>query len=137
MKRHHGDKHFSGVFPYKMAAKISWLRCGTNLRHCYRMNIVFSALKLLVGRQEEHPACKNLLMRCCCGYLSEARCRLFACGPGDVISATAVWDPWDASPPTLKIMGTECIWSPATSAVGCRFLQCTVGSLPCFHRLLN
>jgi len=22
-------------------------------------------------------------MRCCCGYLSGARCRLFACGPAD------------------------------------------------------
>ena len=38
----------------------------------------FSALILLVGRQEEHPACKNWVMRCWCGYLSAARCRLFA-----------------------------------------------------------
>ena len=42
-----------------------------------------SALTLLVGRQEEHPACKNLVMRCWCGYLSGARCRLFAYGPAD------------------------------------------------------
>ena len=45
------------------------------------------ALKLLVGRQEEHPACKNWAMRCWFGYLSiylsGARCRLFAYGPGD------------------------------------------------------
>ena len=38
---------------------------------------------LLVGRQEEHPACKNWVTRCWCGYLSGARCRLFAYGPAD------------------------------------------------------
>jgi len=39
---------------------------------------------LLVGRQEEHPACiKNSVMRCWCGYLPGARCRLFAHGPAD------------------------------------------------------
>ena len=42
-----------------------------------------SALTLLVGRQEEHPAGKIWLMMCCCGYLSGAMCRLFACGPAD------------------------------------------------------
>ena len=36
----------------------------------------FSALTLLVGRQEGHPACKNWVVRCWCGYLSGARCRL-------------------------------------------------------------
>ena len=36
------------------------------------------------------PACKNLVLRCCCGYLSEARCRLFAYGPAD---ATAIPKP--------------------------------------------
>jgi len=38
---------------------------------------------MLVGRQEEHPACKNRVMRCWCGFLSGARCRLFAYGPAD------------------------------------------------------
>ena len=52
--------------------------------------VVFSALTLLVGRPEEHPACKNLVMRCWCGYLSGARCRLFAYGPAD---ATAFPNP--------------------------------------------
>ena len=33
--------------------------------------------------QEEHLACKNWVMRCWCGYLSWARCRLFAYGPAD------------------------------------------------------
>jgi len=44
--------------------------------------IAFSALTLLVGRQEGHPACKNWAVRCWCGYLSGVRCRL-ACGPAD------------------------------------------------------
>jgi len=43
----------------------------------------FSALTLLVGRQEGHPACKNRVVGCWCGYLSGARCRL-AYGPADV-----------------------------------------------------
>ena len=43
----------------------------------------FSALTLLVGRQEGHPVVKNWVVRCWCGYLSGARCRL-AYGPADV-----------------------------------------------------
>jgi len=45
---------------------------------CY----VFSALTLLVGRQEGHSACKNCVVGCWRGYLSAARCRL-AYGPAD------------------------------------------------------
>ena len=45
--------------------------------------IAFSALTLLVGRQEEHLACKNWVMRCWCGYLSVVRHRLFAYSPAD------------------------------------------------------
>ena len=45
--------------------------------------IVFSALTLLVGRQEEHPACKNRGMRRWRGYLSRARCKWFAYRPAD------------------------------------------------------
>jgi len=36
----------------------------------------FSALMLLVGRQDWHPACKKLSGGCWCCYLSGARCRL-------------------------------------------------------------
>jgi len=36
-KRCHIDKHFYGVFAYKMAAKINWHRYGTKLRHCHPM----------------------------------------------------------------------------------------------------
>ena len=43
----------------------------------------FSALTLLVGQQEGHPACKNIrVVGCWCGYLSGARCRL------------ALWPSW-------------------------------------------
>ena len=44
----------------------------------------------MVGRQEEHLACKNWVMKCWCGYLSAAGCRLFAYGPAD---ATASQNP--------------------------------------------
>jgi len=43
----------------------------------------FSALTLLVGRQEGHPACKNWVARYWHGYLSGARCKWFAYGPAD------------------------------------------------------
>ena len=36
----------------------------------------FSALTLLVGRQEGHPASNNRVVRCWHGYLSGSRCRL-------------------------------------------------------------
>jgi len=42
----------------------------------------FSALTLLVGRQEGHPACKNWVVGYWHDYLSGARCRL-AYGPAD------------------------------------------------------
>ena len=42
----------------------------------------FSALTLLVGRQEGHPACKNWEVGCWHGYLPGARCSL-ACGPAN------------------------------------------------------
>jgi len=49
--------------------------------------VAFSALTLLVGRQEEHLACKKWVTRCWHGYMSEARCKWFACGQAD---ATAI-----------------------------------------------
>ena len=45
-------------------------------------HFAFSALTLLVGRQEGHPACKKLSGGCWRGNMSEARCRL-AYGPAD------------------------------------------------------
>ena len=55
----------------------------------------FGALTMFVGCQEEHLACKNWVIRCRCGYLSAARCRLFAYGPAD---ATTVPKPYHLLP---------------------------------------
>ena len=60
---------------------------GTILRHfglCYNERITFSALKLLVGRQEGHPACKKLSGGIL-AWLSGMRCRL-AYSPADAIA---------------------------------------------------
>ena len=79
-KRYRSDKTFLRVFTYKMAAKISWhidMDYGTKLRDCHAVHYsfqfiytcvsyAFSALTLLVGRQEGHPACKKLS----CGVLA-------------------------------------------------------------------
>ena len=43
-------------------------------------DVTISALTLLVWGQKGHPACKNRVVGCRCGYLSGARCRL-AYGP--------------------------------------------------------
>ena len=58
--------------------------------YCLFILSAFSALTLLVGLQEQHPACKNWVMRCWCGYLSGVRCISFAYGPAD---ATASQNP--------------------------------------------
>ena len=52
------------------------------LQRSVAAHLAFSASTLLVGRQEGHPACKNRVVGCWCGYLSGARCRL-AYGPAD------------------------------------------------------
>jgi len=44
--------------------------------HCVVFIFAFSALTLLVGRQEGHPACKKWVVGCWLGYLPGARCRL-------------------------------------------------------------
>jgi len=49
---------------------------------CHLQAGAFSALTLLVGRQEWHPACKKTAVGCWHGCLSGARCRL-AYGPAD------------------------------------------------------
>jgi len=49
------------------------------------IHIAFSAMMLLVGQQEGHPACKNWVVGCWCGYVSGSRCR-FAYGWADAIA---------------------------------------------------
>ena len=54
-----------------------------DIKHiCIKSGFAFSALMLLVGRQEGHPDCKKLSGEVWRGYLSGARCRL-AYGPAD------------------------------------------------------
>ena len=65
-----------------------WSHSLDGLPSTYALNIIFhspcafSALTLLVGRQEGHPAYENWVVECWRGYLSGARCRL-AYGPAD------------------------------------------------------
>jgi len=62
-------------------------------------------------------------------YLSEHPFRLIrtlfnnSVGRPIAIRATTLWNPWDASPPTLEIMETKCIWSP-NFVTGCYFFRC-------------
>jgi len=63
--------------------------------------VAFSARTLLAGRHEEHPACKNWVMGCWCGYLSGSRFRLFAYGPAD---ATVIPNPIISALPLAKPM---------------------------------
>jgi len=61
-------------------------RSWCHYSHCdclFQANLIaFSALTLLAGHREEHPACKNL-ERCWRGYLYGSRCKWYACGAAD------------------------------------------------------
>ena len=50
----------SNYFNYLLVNLVSFMCCMCRL-------FAFSALTLLVGCQEEHPAGKNQVMRCWCG----------------------------------------------------------------------
>jgi len=68
--------------------KSALLSLSATLHFIVCIYCAFSALTVLVGRQEEHPACNNWVMRCWCGYLSAAaRCKLFAYGPADATAS--------------------------------------------------
>ena len=59
-------------------------RCIMNICLLCLKYHAFSALMLLVGRQEGHPACKRYgVMRCWHGYLYGVRCKWFAYGLAD------------------------------------------------------
>ena len=75
----------SSTLPGPSASALTTLLCHTNAFTIIFLPLIayaFSALTLLVGRQERHPACKNRVVRCWRGYLSGARCR-HAYGPAD------------------------------------------------------
>jgi len=59
--------------------------CSKLMQRNYRLS-AFSALTLLVGRQEGHPACKKLSGGVL-AWLSGARCRL-AYGPADATASS-------------------------------------------------
>jgi len=65
---------------------VAYLVCILNVSY-WCVICAFSALTLLVGWQEGHPACKNWVLGCWCGYQSWARCRL-AYGPADALPLT-------------------------------------------------
>ena len=70
----------------------------------------FSALTLLVGRQEGHPACKKYgVMRCCRGYLSGSRCKWFAYGSADAT----------ATPSSLASAKSRMVYPSGTAYPGC------------------
>ena len=65
------------------ASEVTTLCRYTNVYYYYYNCCAFSALTLLVGRMEGHPACKKLgVVGCWHGCLSGTRCRL-AYGPVD------------------------------------------------------
>jgi len=88
------DEHGSGIVYIKdtqfapqpqseeLLEKISKLHMLHRSVFLLVLSYALSALTLLVGRQEGHPACKKTVVGCWRGYLSGARCRL-AYGPTD------------------------------------------------------
>jgi len=75
-------EHLACNFSVYMKPCKHLLNCYTNMAANSKMHMVFSALTLLVGRQEWHLACKNRVVGWWCGYLSGTKCR-FADGPAD------------------------------------------------------
>ena len=69
----HGCQHSWNSHP-------AWWTVGIKL---YVDSCAFSALRLLAGWQEGHPACKNWVVRYWHGYLSGSRWKWFAYGPAD------------------------------------------------------
>ena len=94
-------------------------------------NTLQSALMLLVGRQEGHPACKKRVAGCWHGCLSGARCRL-AYGPAD---ATATYSPSLASVKSRLVLP---FWYQLTRVVpekgplnGCVCMCCNITVCDC------
>jgi len=92
----HQDAKIAKGSNFRLLARLSYLRiltvCWYSWSLCmvygryflclYSSSLAFSALTLLVGRQEGHPARKNWVVGYWRGYLSGERCRL-AYGPAD------------------------------------------------------
>ena len=85
----------------------------------------FSALTALVdGRQDAHQACKNLVMTCWCGYLSGARCRLFAYNNNNNCWEYVVLRCWHLLPIWLQLRPHSCSSNPySPTAFGCKAIS--------------
>ena len=80
------------VFAFVVPARLgspgqSAVNCNLHCIFLMHYILSFKALTVSVGRQEEHPACKNWVMRCWCGYLSGVMWRLFAYGPANATAS--------------------------------------------------
>jgi len=61
--------------------------CSCTNFTCCIIHVIFFQCFDTVGHQEEHPSCKNWVMRCCCGYVPGSRRRLFVYGPADATAS--------------------------------------------------
>jgi len=68
-------------------------RGGQNILEAEKLEnqFSFSALTLLVGQQEGHPACKNWVVRYWHGYLSAARCHPIISCSGKIQNNLPFW----------------------------------------------
>jgi len=64
-------------------------------KHKIWPELPYSALTLLVRRQEGHLTCKNWVVRYWRGYLSRARCKWFAYGPADATATHRLLLQWN------------------------------------------
>ena len=77
----------SSFLPVCWSESIYWfnVKFVSSLKFCSICQSSRLQLTVLVGCQEEHPACKNWVMGCWCGYLSGARCK---------VQIVCIWSSW-------------------------------------------
>ena len=88
LRQHQRYQRTDNKLPTSMQLK----RNGCNIKtytHNSLTDIGFSALTTMVRHQEEHPVCKNWVIRCWSGYLSAARCKWFAYCPADATDTSS------------------------------------------------
>ena len=102
--------------------------------------VVPSVLWQLTGYQEEHPVCKNWVMRCWCGYLYTARCRFFGYGPADATASQNHLLP-RLNPDWFYLSGTSLLTRSVAGPMAWNslpdFIRDPTSSTDCFRRLLK
>jgi len=99
-------------------------------------NNAFSALMLLVGWPEGHPACKNWVVRYRRGYLSRARCKCFAYGPADATTTPSSLAPVKSRMVYLSGAGLpRSSWKKTVKRTQCSYNQLSINSYRCRHHL--